>query len=76
MTFAYLKHMWATGAREEALNQLKDFNLKLASMVKLVSKGNERDQSLTQLASRTFLKQGKWISVLNEEWNDVSVFFK
>ena len=68
--------MWATGAREEALLHLKELNLRLGSIAKPSSKAsNDRETTLSQLACRTYLKQGKWISVLNEEWNDVRIAF-
>jgi FKBP12-rapamycin complex-associated protein len=80
VVYAQLKYMWATGAREESLNFLRQFSASLAR--DLQSETNENAQhpgvskqklaELSKLLARCFFKQGQWQKELNEDWGAVS----
>jgi FKBP12-rapamycin complex-associated protein len=70
IAYAYLKHIWATGSREEALLELKSLNTRLSMGLQAASKAGDSTSELMKLLSRSYLKQGKWLSVMNEDWNE------
>ncbi|RKP06911.1 PIK-related kinase, partial [Thamnocephalis sphaerospora] len=80
ITYASLKLMWASGAREEALGQLRDFNERLTTLVSQAPSDNAQHRQetpdvagLRHLLSRCYLKQGAWQMALQDEWNEDTI---
>lgn len=80
VVYAQLKFMWATGAREESLNFLRQFSGSLAR--DLQSESSEHPQrasvskykldELSRLLARCYFKQGQWQYELSDDWSSVS----
>lgn len=78
--YAHLKFMWASGAKLESLNYLRDFTVNLAEDLGLHGvdeRGNPiqpdwqtspRLADYGRLLARCFFKQGEWQAALNEDW--------
>lgn len=78
--YAHLKFMWASGARVESLNYLRDFTANLADDLGLHAvdeHGNPVQQEwhssprmseFARLLARCYFKQGEWQTALNEDW--------
>ncbi|PWN54196.1 putative TOR1-1-phosphatidylinositol 3-kinase [Violaceomyces palustris] len=78
--YAHLKFMWASGAKVESLNYLRDFTVSLAEDLGLHSvdeNGNQISQDwqssprlgeFARLLARCYFKQGEWQTALNEDW--------
>lgn len=78
--YAHLKFMWASGARMESLNYLRDFTVNLSDDLGLHAvdeRGNlvqpdwQSSPRLTEygrLLARCYFKQGEWQAALNEDW--------
>ncbi|CAO1620602.1 unnamed protein product [Sympodiomycopsis kandeliae] len=78
--YAHLKFMWASGARLESLNYLRDFTLNLAedlglhgvddrgNLVQPDWQASPRLAEYASLLARCYFKQGEWQAALNEEW--------
>ncbi|KDN41769.1 putative TOR1-1-phosphatidylinositol 3-kinase [Tilletiaria anomala UBC 951] len=77
--YAHLKFMWASGARVESLNYLRDFTVNLSEDLGLngTENGNLSMQNwhshprfgeFTRLLARCYFKQGEWQAVLKEDW--------
>jgi FKBP12-rapamycin complex-associated protein len=78
--YAHLKFMWASGARVESLNYLRDFTVNLAEDLGLHAvdeHGNPVTQDwhsvprlseFARLLARCYFKQGEWQAALHEEW--------
>lgn len=60
VTFAYCKHMWVAGKREEAYNQLQCFVSKYFPMHSLSQPESEKQR----LIARCYLKLGEWLEAL------------
>ncbi|KDQ61375.1 hypothetical protein JAAARDRAFT_66505 [Jaapia argillacea MUCL 33604] len=77
VVYAQLKYMWATGAREESLNFLRQFSASLSR--DLQSESGDRTQrpgvskqkleELSRLLARCYFKQGEWQVDLKEDWS-------
>ncbi|KDQ52943.1 hypothetical protein JAAARDRAFT_61533 [Jaapia argillacea MUCL 33604] len=77
VVYAQLKYMWATGAREESLNFLRQFSASLSR--DLQSEAGDRSQrpgvskqtleELSRLLARCYFKQGEWQVDLKEDWS-------
>lgn len=78
--YAHLKFMWASGARLESLNYLRDFTVNLAEDLGLHGvdeHGNAvaqdwrtqpRLEEFARLLARCYFKRGEWQAALNEDW--------
>ncbi|CAG8464548.1 8437_t:CDS:10, partial [Paraglomus occultum] len=60
VVYAHLKWMWASGVREEALNYLKEFTVRMTSDSR---SGND------SLLARCYLKKGEWQMILQDDWD-------
>ena len=80
VVYAQLKYMWATGAKEESLNFLRQFSTSLARDV--MQETNAQTQragvskskmaEMSKLVARCYFKQGQWQSALKDDWGSVS----
>jgi serine/threonine-protein kinase mTOR len=80
VVYAQLKFMWASGAREDSLNFLRQFSASLAR--DLQSESSEHPQraavskhkldELSRLLARCYFKQGEWQVELKDNWGEVS----
>lgn len=80
VVYAQLKFMWASGARDESLNFLRQFSGSLARDLQVesaehpqrtpVSK-NKLDE-LSRLLARCYFKQGEWQVEIREDWGSVN----
>lgn len=80
VVYAQLKYMWASGAREDSLNFLRQFSASLAR--DLQSESGEHSQrgtvskhkldELSRLLARCYFKQGEWQVELKDDWGSVS----
>ena len=80
VVYAQLKFMWASGAREDSLNFLRQFSGSLAR--DLQSESSEHPQraavskhkldELSRLLARCYFKQGEWQVELKDDWGSVS----
>jgi serine/threonine-protein kinase mTOR len=80
VVYAQLKFMWASGAREDSLNFLRQFSGSLAR--DLQSEPSEHSQraavskhkldELSRLLARCYFKQGEWQVELKDDWGSVS----
>ena len=71
--------MWATGAKEDSLNFLRQFSASLARDV--MQETNAQTQrpgvskskmaELSKLVARCYFKQGQWQVELNDDWSSV-----
>ncbi len=78
--YAHLKFMWASGARLESLNYLRDFTMNLAEDLGLhvgqdalaTAMQNWQSQprftEFARLLARCYFKQGEWQAALKEDW--------
>ncbi|CAG8465028.1 34810_t:CDS:10, partial [Racocetra persica] len=64
VVYAYLKWMWASGVREEALGFLKDFTARMSNDLRV---GNK------ELLARCYLKKGEWQKVLQDDWETETI---
>lgn len=64
VVYAYLKWMWASGVREEALGLLKDFTARMSNDLRV---GNK------ELLARCYLKKGEWQKVLQDDWEPETI---
>lgn len=81
--YAYLKHMWATGTKEDAFQKMKDLTKNLVDKLGIThshdvqlfidnSKGDANKLAMVKLLARCYLKLGEWQVALHEELNEVS----
>jgi FKBP12-rapamycin complex-associated protein len=81
VVYAQLKYMWASGAREDSLNFLRQFSASLAR--DLQSESGEHPQratvskhkldELSRLLARCYFKQGEWQVELKDDWGSRNV---
>ncbi|KAF8817420.1 phosphatidylinositol 3-kinase [Phlegmacium glaucopus] len=81
VVYAQLKFMWATGAKEESLNFLRQFSASLARDV--MQETNAQTQrpgvskskmaELSKLVARCYYKQGEWQVALKDDWSSRNV---
>ncbi|KAI8848058.1 FAT domain-containing protein [Chytridium lagenaria] len=82
--YACLKHTWASGVRDHALNQMRDLTnmmvdtLGITTMSDIVtqveqSRNDPRKTGLLRLLARCYLKLGDWQSGLQEELNENAI---
>lgn len=79
VVYAQLKYMWASGAREDSLNFLRQFS---ASLARDLQESGEHPQratvskpkldELSRLLARCYFKQGEWQVELKDDWGSVS----
>lgn len=80
VVYAQLKYMWAQGAREGSLAELRQFTVSLAKDLQAESSDHEqraglpqqRFNQLSKLLARCYFKQGEWQVALDENWYRVS----
>ncbi|KAJ7435254.1 FAT domain-containing protein [Mycena latifolia] len=76
VVYAQLKYMWAQGAREGSLAELRQFTVSLAKDLQAESSDHalraglpkQRLNQLSKLLARCYFKQGEWQVVLDENW--------
>ncbi|KAJ7174943.1 phosphatidylinositol 3-kinase [Mycena crocata] len=76
VVYAQLKYMWAQGAREGSLAELRQFTVSLAKDLQAESSEHaqraglpkQRLNQLSKLLARCYFKQGEWKVALDEEW--------
>ncbi|KAI0924480.1 hypothetical protein AcW2_005356 [Taiwanofungus camphoratus] len=79
VVYAHLKYIWASGARDESLNYLRQFSANLSRSLQVESaaqpqsefakqKLSQRLEELSRLLARCYLKQGEWQVALKEDW--------
>lgn len=84
VVYAYLKHIWNTGQKDDTFQALKDFTFHLCKATKILSKQNvfeEEDPKQIanrleqqQLLARCYLKLGHWRSSLTDDaWDESAV---
>lgn len=76
--YAHLKFMWASGAKLESLNYLRDFTINLAEDLGLHGTSNgdvppdwrnePRLEEFARLLARCYFKRGEWQAAINEDW--------
>ncbi|PWN23279.1 putative TOR1-1-phosphatidylinositol 3-kinase [Microstroma glucosiphilum] len=78
--YAHLKFMWASGAKLESLNYLRDFTVNLAedlglhgidergNLVQPDWQASPKLAEYARLLARCYFKQGEWQAALNEDW--------
>ena len=78
--YAHLKFMWASGARLESLNYLRDFTINLSEDLGLHASqdgaalamqnwhSHPRFGEFARLLARCYFKQGEWQAALKEDW--------
>jgi FAT domain len=75
--------MWATGAKEESLNFLRQFSASLSRDLQAET-GEATSHSvvpkhklseLSKLLARCYFKTGEWQVELADDWGSVSVFY-
>lgn len=82
VVYAHLKYIWASGARDESLNYLRQFSANLSRSLQVESaaqpqsefakqKLSQRLEELSRLLARCYLKQGEWQVALKEDWGAV-----
>ena len=81
VVYAHLKHMWATGLHDEALNSLREFTSRMCSDLGIntregvnvpieLSKVEGNVADYTKILARCFLKQGEWQLALQDDWDE------
>lgn len=72
--------MWATGAKEESLNFLRQFSASLSRDLQQESEQNHRSVvskhklgELSKLLARCYFKQGEWQVALKDDWSSVCI---
>ncbi|KAJ7237528.1 atypical/PIKK/FRAP protein kinase [Mycena haematopus] len=76
VVYAQLKFMWAQGAREGSLAELRQFTVSLAKDLQAESSDHarraglpkQRLNELSKLLARCYFKQGEWQVALDENW--------
>ncbi|KAJ6516644.1 phosphatidylinositol 3-kinase [Mycena vitilis] len=76
VVYAQLKYMWAQGAREGSLAELRQFTVSLAKDLQAESSDHaqraglskDRLNQLSKLLARCYFKQGEWQVALDENW--------
>ncbi|KAJ7858122.1 FAT domain-containing protein [Mycena olivaceomarginata] len=76
VVYAQLKFMWAQGAREGSLAELRQFTVSLAKDLQAESSDHaqrtglpkQRLTELSKLLARCYFKQGEWQVALDENW--------
>ncbi|KAJ7667024.1 phosphatidylinositol 3-kinase [Mycena rosella] len=76
VVYAQLKYMWAQGAREGSLAELRQFTVSLANDLQAESSDHaqrtglpkQRLNQLSKLLARCYFKQGEWQVALDENW--------
>ncbi|KAF7362629.1 Serine/threonine-protein kinase TOR [Mycena venus] len=76
VVYAQLKFMWAQGAREGSLAELRQFTVSLAKDLQAESSDHaqraglpkQRLNELKKLLARCYFKQGEWQVALDENW--------
>ncbi|KAJ3106200.1 phosphatidylinositol kinase- protein kinase tor1 [Phlyctochytrium planicorne] len=82
--YACLKHTWASGVRDHAFKQMRDFTKTLVERLGIVTlndinshvdqnKNDPTKLSLIKLLARCYLKLGEWQIALQEELNEVVI---
>ncbi|KAJ3215347.1 phosphatidylinositol kinase- protein kinase tor1 [Dinochytrium kinnereticum] len=82
--YACLKHTWASGVRDHAFKQMRDFTKTLVERLGILTlndinfhvEQNKNDPgklNLIKLLARCYLKLGEWQIALQEELNDVVI---
>ena len=79
VVYAQLKFMWATGAKEESLNFLRQFSASLArdvmqetsAQTQRPSVSKSKMAELSKLVARCYFKQGQWHVALKDDWSSV-----
>ncbi|KAJ7026840.1 FAT domain-containing protein [Mycena alexandri] len=76
VVYAQLKYMWAQGAREGSLAELRQFTVSLAKDLQAEEQEHaqraglpkQRINELSKLLARCYFKQGEWRVALDENW--------
>ncbi|KAJ7189156.1 phosphatidylinositol 3-kinase [Mycena filopes] len=76
VVYAQLKYMWAQGAREGSLAELRQFTVSLAKDLQAEEHEHaqraglpkQRINELSKLLARCYFKQGEWQVALDENW--------
>ncbi|KAJ3103710.1 phosphatidylinositol kinase- protein kinase tor1 [Phlyctochytrium bullatum] len=82
--YACLKHTWASGVRDHAFKQMRDFTKTLVERLGIVtlndinyhveqSRNDPNKLNLIKLLARCYLKLGEWQIALQEELNEVVI---
>ncbi|RUP43431.1 hypothetical protein BC936DRAFT_137191, partial [Jimgerdemannia flammicorona] len=81
VVYAHLKHMWATGVRDDTLSNLREFTANLTQDLGLNAEDMTMNQPIdparihgdvaeyTRLLARCYLKQGEWQMALQDDWD-------
>ena len=77
VVYAQLKFMWASGAKEESLNFLRQFSASLArdvmqetsAQTQRPSVSKSKMAELSKLVARCYFKQGEWQYELEDGWS-------
>jgi FKBP12-rapamycin complex-associated protein len=80
VVYAQLKFMWASGAREDSLNFLRQFSGSIARDLQLetgehpqrAAVSKYKLDELSRLLARCYFKQGEWQVELKDDWGSVS----
>lgn len=81
VVYAQLKYMWATGAKEESLNFLRQFSISLSRDLQVESSehsthhtgvSKQKLTELSKLLARCYFKLGEWQVELEDNWGSVS----
>ena len=84
VVYACLKHLWASGSKDHAFQQMKEFTRAVVERCGItslndigyqveLSRGDAGKAALVNLLARCYHKLGEWQSSLQEELNDVSL---
>ncbi|KAF8637601.1 hypothetical protein AX17_002670 [Amanita inopinata Kibby_2008] len=82
VVYAHLKYMWASGAKEESLDFLRQFSVSLSRDLQQQEPSNQTQRSnvskqklaeLSKLLARCYFKQGEWQVALKDDWGSRNV---
>ncbi|ORX99768.1 PtdIns-3-kinase tor2 [Basidiobolus meristosporus CBS 931.73] len=81
IVYAYLKHKWATGHKEDTITFLREFTAAKSKELgfdehnvntELVH-GDPAYEQYTRLLARCYLKQGEWQMALQDDWSEETI---
>ena len=77
VVYAQLKFKWASGARDDSLNFLRQFSDNLARDLQSESRkrtgvSKHKLHGISGLLARCYFKQGEWQVELKDDWGSVS----
>ena len=75
-----MKHLWASGEKSHALDQMKAFSKFIGESLGLQTVAhlqalteNNKSHHILSLLSRSYLKIGEWLVSFQHDWNEVSL---